>query len=318
MIKTLAMLSVVALHVFPYSYVWRFSNYIYDASVIAIPLFFMTSGYLLLGENKTSKLKYISKKIFSIIRLVFVFSLMVWIVYLIKHSTNIKGFFSVFFGAFVQKGVLFHFWYFGALIIIYALLPLLNLIYCRKKILIIFFFFLSILEFLCFLENVLTTPPWEERIIQSFRLWNWLFYFMLGGIIKLFITKQHPNRMEFYCALVLVLLLVCIIFQEHYKNLIGSPFCEYYYSSFIVAVFSTTLFIFILQLDIKTNSFGQKVLSWISPLFLYVYILHPFAILLASRICSNHYIIYLLTLAISILASTVFIHVPYLKRLTSL
>lgn len=67
LIKTVAMLGVIALHT-THNYLgdsFNVSNVMYETGVISIPLFFMVSGYLLLGRNNVNY-RYVSHKIFGI------------------------------------------------------------------------------------------------------------------------------------------------------------------------------------------------------------------------------------------------------------
>lgn len=47
LIKVIAMFAVIGLHTSKASEDWRIANIIYETDVVAIPLFFMVSGYLL-------------------------------------------------------------------------------------------------------------------------------------------------------------------------------------------------------------------------------------------------------------------------------
>ncbi len=138
--KIIAMICVMGLHCagafvsHDYDNLW--GNIVGRISVCAIPLFFMVSGYLLLGRPQ-SDFRYSLKKSQSIIRFVAIctvgFTLIYWIVCLLRH-VPIHGLDLVknFFEAFIQKGALWMFWYFGAMIIIYWIYPTLNRIYLNR------------------------------------------------------------------------------------------------------------------------------------------------------------------------------------------
>ena len=68
-IKTIAMLGVICLHT-TYQYIqpgtFGLADVLYESAVISIPLFFMVSGYLLLGRENLSY-KYSLNKILKIL-----------------------------------------------------------------------------------------------------------------------------------------------------------------------------------------------------------------------------------------------------------
>ena len=128
LIKFIAMCGVIALHsTMQYINPNYFSaaDVIYDLGIIAMPLFFMVSGYLLIGrENVTYS--YAFRKIWGIIRFVAIITLTFSTLYCIKNGFSLTPFISIFCGAFVQKGAFSVFWYFGAIILCYLLLPLIS------------------------------------------------------------------------------------------------------------------------------------------------------------------------------------------------
>ena len=86
----------------------------YALAGIAIPLFFMTSGYLM--ANKQTDWKYAARKIWGILRFTLIICLTI---YAIDYVTYGKAHFQ-FPECYIQRGGLAVFWYFGAMIIIYA------------------------------------------------------------------------------------------------------------------------------------------------------------------------------------------------------
>lgn len=126
--RIFACIAVVGLHTFPREHSVG-TLLAYYLCGFAIPFFFMSSGYFLLNRGKISW-NYPLKKAFSIIRLVVLWNLVFDI---------LKSVFKVYstgklniewldipqdiIKSFLQKGEMGHFWYLGALIIIYMLLP---------------------------------------------------------------------------------------------------------------------------------------------------------------------------------------------------
>lgn len=276
LIKILAMFAVIGLHTFKASYGWRTANILYESCVIAIPLFFMVSGYLLLGRTNIDY-RYAFRKIGGIVKFIFIIATVIWLVMsfkLYEISPILWG--KIFVGSFIQRGVLWMCWYLGSMIIIYAILPILNKFFLeKKKTFCVFCFFIFFLEYLIFIGNLeIEGEPLEMKIIQTFRLWNWLFYFMLGGVIKLYNCKLKEANIKLLLVAILGLLIINVFFEECLKLEIGSPYCEYFYCSFIVMLLSFFVFVFFLNTEIKCS----KAIKVLSGLFLPIYILHPFFI----------------------------------------
>lgn len=83
----------------------------------------------------------------------------------------------------VQKGYCWQFWYLGALLLIYLSLPILCNIPKKynKAICMVLFVICMNMEII----SIILGWPIQSKIIQTFRIWTWLFYFFLGGLIRL-------------------------------------------------------------------------------------------------------------------------------------
>lgn len=115
----------------------------------------------------------------------------------------------------------------------------------------------------------------ESMIPQTFRLWNWVFYFMIGGVFKIIPVVEFLRPYTTPLS-IFVLGILNIAFQMILLPAIGNIACEYFYSSFFVMAFSISIFNFILSQHISSN----KTIKILSNLFLPVYAFHPFVIIL--------------------------------------
>lgn len=273
LIKIIAMLCVLGLHSACYHLDTLIGNIIYKTSVIAIPLFFMVSGYLVLPKNNIDY-KYVFRKCFGIIRYVLLFTIALWILL----GADFDSFFINTFGSFVQYGRMSIFWYFGAMLILYLLTPFFNrLLHYHHK---TYNCILIGLLFLCNLIYILNyfNIHIEQNVIQTFRIWNWMFYFCIGGYINF--NKVKPRISPWFIALLLVL---NAFFQYVNIPLIKSSYCEYFYSSLIVQVLSVCVFLFMLKLLQKPYEY----ITILSGLFLPVYTFHMFVIVKLNHIFCN-------------------------------
>ena len=307
------MFSVIALHSFCASMEWRLANLFYESAVIGVPLFFMVSGYLLIGKHTVDK-KYVYKKIFNITKLIIILSMIWWIVTaVISGHLIIVDFFKIFLGAFVQKGSLWICWYLASMIIIYCLLPILNRLYVYRSYWYVLFLLFAI-EVIVFYLNI-GGKYGEYNIIQTFRIWNWLFYFLLAGGIK---KSQIIINQSLLKLFIILLLILNIFFQEVLKPIIDTPFCEYFYSSFPVILLSTSLFLFIINCKV-TNPSICRFVNFMSPLFLPVYLFHPIFLDLLSNLPLSEsvkpYICFLLTSLLSICCCSCLNKVRWINRI---
>lgn len=246
LVKMVAMCCVMCLHTqYNYSSESLLAHILYTSAVVAIPLFFMTSGYLLFGKEQTGY-QYVVRKIIGILRFVFIITVCWWLFFGIRHD---ESFLVATFGSFFQKGGMNVFWYFGAMIIIYALLPALNNLYKNR---ISLFYLLTVcLLIICsivFTLNITHGTHIEQHTIQTFRIWDWLLYFNLGGILKRF--KFHVN----FC-IVLFMFVANYIFQTGTIPYMTTKYCEYFYPSIVVVLLSVALFTYLKGIDDRMLKF---------------------------------------------------------------
>lgn len=109
----------------------------------------------------------------------------------------------------------------------------------------------------------------EYNTIQTFRIWNWLLFFCIGGYIKYQNLQFNIKPLIIVCVFVLNL-----IFQALNIKFINSTYCEFFYSNLIVQILSVIIMGFILSLNINYS----KSINLLSNLFLPVYTIHIFVI----------------------------------------
>ena len=306
LIKIIAMLGVISLH----CNMDRLDNMIAFAlsriAGISIPLFFMVSGYLLL--EKGGDWRYSYKKILGIVKYVFLCSVIfsgIIILYYQQVNINVVG---VFLGSFVQKGPLWVFWYFGAMCLLYLLLPILKWAdkrwyYFYPKL----FVCLLCVDFVVFI--VTFACRWEYDVIQSFRLWNWLTYFSLGSIIHKYEIYISVNVVV---VVVSALLFVCFVYCS--REIIDG--IEFFFTTPLCMIYATLFFMKIFSLQIQDNLF----ISRLSDLFLPVYTIHFFVIKAFRNIITSQYIgiwtplfDYLAIATITLLVCYIVMQVPMAK-----
>lgn len=282
LIKLISCLLIVLLHTIKYENS-IFNLVLYNLGVFGIPMFLMVSGYLSLNKSNISY-KYCLKKIINIIKLVFIFNMLIFIVEIYK-SRDFLSSLSVFYEWFIQKGKLSVFWYFGLLIIIYLLLPLIKYIFEHKKINIIFMILLISINITINVLSLVNSNNINSYIIQTFRLHVYLLYFIVGGLIcryKSIIFAKLKKSINFLLLIIftVIALLLCLYLEI---NVFNDLRCEFYYSYLVVILTSVLLFVFLLRINVKHVSCIVKA----SSLTLFVYCIHWILIILFNSILSK-------------------------------
>lgn len=273
LIKILAMVFVVGLHSGNKFYIGDIEvNYYYIWTICgtAIPLFFTVSGYLLLGRINVDW-HYSARKIWGIVRFVFVVCWIYWLIMLIiTKEPRWDKLYKDPLGAFLMGGAFWQFWYFGAMNIIYFLYPFLNKLYNEKqKTFVHFFIFVIAICTVVYYLNIITPGTFEAKLPQSLRIWNWLMYFCLGGIIK-------KNSKKIGWKWVLLLALGYCIQLIIAKNVNIKMFkSDYNFASPLTLLYIYCLFQALNHMNVQNIS---NIIKSLSLLFLPVYTIHPFFI----------------------------------------
>lgn len=287
LIKIVAMMMVLLFHngVARYHSCYQYLQYndIYYIAGIAIPLFFMVSGYLMSGKN--CDYRYCVAKILRILR----FCMIVCMVYDVTRSVIHGEIRSSLPGCFIQEGPFFVFWYFGAMMIIYCLLPLImRIIQSRQSLLFAFCVSLSI-STVVFVLNSMSLFE-KEYICQTFRIWYWTMYFLLGVIVH----RNQEWLSEHIPAWAIPVM--CILFVLE-GRLIKAGGNEYHFGSLLCVLYALSVFVGILKLDMRES----KVVESLSRVFLPVYAFH----MIVLKILYNTGFMYLFEIKSAVLSVTI-------------
>lgn len=321
LIKCIAYIGVILLHVTGNMFLKDNSGPVmgqamYYLGTIAVPLFFITNGYLLFGE-KIRSYKYIRNKILELILVIFGWNLVYSAIYLsVRHV--IKNPFLLTGESLIQRGFFFQFWFIGALMICYFMLPILNYLWQKHyKVLIVLFCMCLLFSVILDIRNLSVGGlPIQIHIIQTFRLWTWFLYYILGGIFKkLNIKNKLPLIHPVYTV---ILLIMMIVYEYIVKIRYTTGYAEYNYDNLLVILTVAALFATII--NIKINVRWNKYILFVSKNGFGVYIIHIIFLEIISRILdlSNIYlniVAIVFVLAGSYGVSYVLSKIPYVKKL---
>ena len=129
-LKILACITVIGLHTLQKD-LTTVNALIHYFCGFAIPVFFFSTGYILLQRKKIT-FKYCIKKCLNIIRVVVIWNVGVNLCIVClkifggKEIDFISFLQDISYRPFIQKGRMWQFWYLGAMIILYLLLPIIH------------------------------------------------------------------------------------------------------------------------------------------------------------------------------------------------
>lgn len=268
LIKCIACIAIVGLHAV------GMNNYsIYYLCGCGVPLFFMVNGYLMLSKDSIDY-PYIFRKFIQIAKVVFFWNLLITVPVVVFRKKLVNPI-SLSFKSLLQQGYLWHFWFFGALLLLYLVLPPLHRL-CKKD-LRIHIFLLLLCFGVCLAMSLLSMKkgyPLYAYVPQTLRLWIWLFFFLLGGIMPVIFHKIQKLPMALHAILFLSSALINNSSLKHISLFITqSRIAEYYYDYISSIVFYFMLFTLLLRVPIKEA--WQKKISFASSLTMGIFILHP-------------------------------------------
>lgn len=268
--KIIACFAVVALHTQRnYQLSIVHNPILYYFSRFAIPLFMIVNGYLILSKRRDNK--YYWKKIFKIIIFLLIWST---IFSILKKSNPL----SLFIDSIFAKGILSVFWFFWSLIFIY-LFNVLFIQYTKsqKKVKDVFliFFIISILIDAIQIYFFVNKQIWIKSFVpQSCRLWTWIMYFYLGGIMKINESKWKNIPIKKFGIILLITSFFAVLTQYYvFYGITKSINSEYVYDNILIILWASLIFIFISKIKIHSE-LVKKIIFFIEDKTIGIYVIH--------------------------------------------
>ena len=322
LIKVLACIGVVLLHTtmggFKETGSWNLLAYLYYLGTYSIPLFFMVNGYLLLGKRNITY-SYILQKVRWILITVSSWTFIVWFFKLDFAVNPVKKVL----GSMVQKGYFSQFWFFGTLILIYLCLPILRKFLNSKRSYLYILSSLVTIGLVFELANMVFQMPLQSYVIQTFRLWTWFLYYILGGLVAQFdkdvIKKGFKRWMKVVAVLLLLISPVILFFLA--KNIYHNLFAEYFYDILFVKIVSLGFFLTVLTLPLNENK--SKWIVYLSNQTMGVFIIHTYVMKIWEKLIgfsfTGAYLLFpIFTLVVSFLVVSLLMKIPYFNRIVKL
>ena len=290
LIRTIAIIFVILLHASNESILegdfmspagiqlWWASNIYGSIARVAVPLFIMLTGALLLQPNKADEpLRVYFKKRWNRIGIPVIF----WGIIFFAWSSLIKG--QTLTGTSIFQGILAgpysHFWYVYLLIGLYLITPIIRVVIAHANWNIIRYFL-----WIWFIGTGIVSLMTLSPIIRSESIWFRENIFILTGMIGYFILGAYITKVKIRFSIVYLMLVLSIlwtIFATYFliSNL-GERYSTFFFdaSSFSIIIASVSLFLILAAipnkiLETKVPSLS-KVLKIISLNTLPIYLFH--------------------------------------------
>lgn len=230
-------------------------------------------------------INYVLNKIGLIMIPILGWNLIVFIPKIILKK-NENGYFETVLGSLIQKGFFFQFWFLGALIIMLFLVPILNKIMKSSiKLYVIVLIIFLIISWLIDLYNHFSGAiPLQKNVIQTFRVWTWISYYMSGGLIGNLIKKinfiDFKKQLNYFSVVLTVLTIIYSIYNAAW---ISNPFAEYNYDNILIFIWIVTIFLACISTT-KFSKHSTKIIESISKYSFGIYIVHVIALKIFEKV----------------------------------
>ena len=278
LVKVLASIGVVGLHAI------GMVNYsIYYFCAFAVPLFMMVNGYLMFNKSGITP-AYAFTKILSLLKIVVCWNLLIILPVMVLRHKFVNPI-RLCVNCLFQKGYLWHFWYFGALIIIYLALPLIHhLIKNRPLLHLILVVILVLISVTINIMSMVRGYSIQKYVPQTLRIWTWLMFFLFGGLCTTsYFDKLLNIPLWLHSVLTAVFAFVNNIVEKKVGlYLIHERIADLFYDDITSIIWYCLLFTLLLRVPL--SALVKKAATRIEPLTLGIFIIHPILLAGASSV----------------------------------
>lgn len=325
LIRALSCIGVLGLHCFQ-EHLMSINLIIYRLCGFAIPMFFVTSGYFLVLTKHD--IKNCLRRISKVCVIIILWNLLFWFILQAKNllATQNISFIELptsILKGLIQQGRFWHFWYLAALMLVYAVLPFINRFMMKsqkRRLLGLWLIFLTIGVLLQLLSEFAYHKSVQRLVVQPLRLWTWLQYFLLGGVLRIYRDKWNGKRKESLIAMI-GLTVIAQLWQMLMGNQIHVLYGEAFYDSITTVLWVSALFIFVMNLNITTGL--TRFVEVVAPCTMGIYIIHPLIIRYMKRVLfpdtfMKSLALFIILTGVSFGITYVMKRIPGLKKLVSL
>lgn len=323
LIKIIASVIVVAAHTLVITDRPLHRVVVFHAS-LAMPMFCMVSGYLMMRRSVLDY-RYALRKIATILAVCFVWEALHAAAHFAVYR-ELREFWVSFVLDFFQKGLFYHFWYMGALILVYLYMPLADKLYRRsEKSYLAVLLILGLVNTGLDIAAILTKNHAVDALPQNLRIHFWYFYSMLGGWIARnpHAVSNLANKLRLWhiCAAIAVFWSYMYATSYHVYNAVK---IEASNGALIVQLTAFVLFVYSLKLTFSAKA--ERCIGFLGSLTMGIYIMHPFVLAVLNKFIpaftqgsgTMNLLFWIATTVVSAIGTIVVLKLPVLNRLLKL
>lgn len=317
-IKIISCLLVVLMHTLRrYDHSVQLHPFLYYLTRCSMPLFFMASGAVQLTKRAIDY-NYCLKKIWNIIKLMVLYYGFDFLIrFFFKCDISIDGAISALKGTYGDYAV---FWFLRTMIIIYLILPIIHVAFKKFPFIVLLFGLICVGLDSYNAWNILfhnATTYIEAPINPQFRLWVWLFYYLMGGLLYKALNDGHvPGKACLWIIASIVSAIIAVAYMYYilyYKtDIVNGGFG---YTSLFMITWVTTTMIAIEKINFDKY---QVLVNIGSITLLPMFALHAFVIPLFSAFSSTYWsqvLGYLLIVSTTFIISFIITRISILRPL---
>ncbi len=284
LLKILSCVCVVGLHSIPRN-IDTFNMALYLCCSFSVPAFYISFGYQL-SDRENLSLSYILRKNLNILRIIAIWNMVICLIgkniFPTGQTFSFGGYLQSIYDSIKQQGLMWQLWYLWSLIIIYMLLLVLQRISRRNLTIILIILIVAgfIIQLLSYYKGI----SLQTAVVQTFRMWTHLKYFLIGYVCKDFLdntSRRFPNKLT-----VIIYILITGIFAFYAirigKTVIDISSSEIFYDDVLCVIWY--VFTVIIFLKIQLNAVAKSIITKLTPSILGVYIIHP----ITMRVVQNY------------------------------
>jgi surface polysaccharide O-acyltransferase-like enzyme len=331
LLKILSCFAVVVLHVSGIITTTNnentISHIIYYTAGFAVPIFFMVNGYLLLNKEKITY-KYILKKVVNILSVIFLWNIVIFLDNLILKGEIVNPF-KMLLRNLIQRDYFWQFWFFGALILIYCVLPIIHKYFTEFKTAILItstFITISLLiDLISLIRSFSGNSIIQINVMETFRLWTWFSYYLIGGLLGKKQTRdyilKHISPLVNWIILITMIIIINIYQYNVGHYLYNTPSGEYFYENIFTFIWTVSLFVLVYRQNF--SKYKNKTIEVISNNAMGIYIIHVTILNIMRRfyefntVITNILLIFIV-FSISLIASIIINKLPLVNRLVKI
>ena len=116
----------------------------------------------------------------------------------------------------------------------------------------------------------------QKEVIQTFRQWTFIQYFLLGGMLPVMMPRIKKTHIAFHATCLIVICVFIPFWQLIMKHRIGDAHAEYFYDDILTIIWVLLLFSFIMRIELSNRMVSM--VNMLAPLIMGIYILHVLVI----------------------------------------